>query len=57
MVLDRAFASSPCPSRQDLFWTAMSVWAPTAILMAIEGLPERGFRSAEEVRRLLTLVE
>ena len=35
----------------------MSVWAPTAILMAIEGLPERGFRSAEEVRRLLTLVE
>ena len=57
MVLDRAFASSSCSSRQELFWTAMSVWAPTAILMAIDGLPDRSFHSAEEVRRLLALVE
>lgn len=55
MVLDRAFTPHRSPTRSDLLWSAMTVWAPPDLVRAIGELPDRRFWSGEEVTDLLVV--
>lgn len=49
MVADRAFTEHERPSRDDLVWAAMSVWAPSPVIDVLLLLPDRTYSDADEV--------
>lgn len=55
MVLDRAFAPHRHPTRSDLLWCAMTVWAPPEVVSAIGALPDRIYWNDHEVREALVV--
>lgn len=55
MVLARAFGSRQWSSREELLWAAMTVWAPTAVVEAIQQLPRVAYQHPAEVRAELLL--
>lgn len=55
MVLARAFGPHQWSTREELLWAAMTVWAPTAVVEAIQQLPRAAYQHAAEVRSALVL--
>lgn len=57
MLLAHTFSTPTPVTRERLLRDALAVWAPAEILLSIQALPERTFRSATEVTQALVLVE